>query len=621
MGKSFSSRLSQIILLIVSILFIVMLGIVSFSSHALIAEEATKGAGNMLKSTVLEIEKEMEKVESTLQSVAWMVYEHQDEEEILYTITHEIVKRHPNISGSAIAFADGHHKGMHYFSPYSYMDPKTGEIHSMQLGNDDYNYFDMEWFKVAFSTKKSYWTEPYFDEGGGEIQMSTFCLPLFDLEGNVFAVMTADIPIDQMREKLNSIHPYEHSYIVMASRSGRLLNDKDTSVTLLSLAEKNKDPRVKEFSKAMMEGKSGYSRFMFDGIAGFVIYGPLENGWSAAISCQYRDVLRRSSQMHLILIIVGLIGILIMFLICYRTILRLTRPITELSVSALNMAKGNFQAQLPEIKSKDEMMMLHDSFSYMQKSLTHYINELKTTTAQNERMEGELNVARKIQMGMLPRNYPDNLYAFLEPAKEVGGDLYDFFIKDKMLYFAVGDVSGKGVPASLVMAITRAAFRFIAGLGLQMNEIISRINDSVSVGNETNMFVTLFAGRINLETGECEYCNAGHNPIIVLPPDEEAYYLKVKPNLAVGLFEGFPYQAEKMTLKKGTRLLLYTDGVSEAENHGKELYGDDRLIAWARQADRNMDNKDFVDGLYAAVKTFTDGNEANDDITIMSFTI
>ena len=621
MGKSFSSRLSQIILLIVSILFIVMLGIVSFSSHALIAEEATKGAGNMLKSTILEIEKDLGNVESTLQSVAWMVYEHQEEEDILYLITHEIVNRHDNISGSAIAFVDGHHKGMHYFSPYSYRDTQTGEIRSLQLGNEDYNYFEMEWFKTAYSTKHSYWSEPYFDEGGGEIRMSTFSMPLFDPEGKVFAVITADIAIDQIQEKLNSIHPYEHSYVVVASRSGKLLNEKDTNLTLLSLAAANKDPRVTAFSKAMMEGKSGYSRYLYDGIAGFVIYGPLENGWSAAISCQYRDVLKRSSQMHLILIIVGLIGIFIMFLICYRTILRLTRPITELSVSALNMAKGNFQARLPEIKSKDEMMMLHDSFLYMQKSLTHYIQELKTTTAQNERMEGELNVARNIQMGMLSRDYPENLYAFLEPAKEVGGDLYDFFLKDKTLYFAIGDVSGKGVPASLVMAITRAAFRFIAGLGLPMDEVISKINDSVSVGNKTNMFVTLFAGRIDLETGECEYCNAGHNPIIVLPPDEEAYYMKAKPNLAVGLFEGFPYQREELTLKKGTRLLLYTDGVSEAENRQKELYGDDRLIAWARQAAQDLNNQDFVNGLYAAVKTFTAGNEANDDITIMSFTI
>lgn len=621
MGKSFSSRLSQIILLIVSILFIVMLGIVSFSSHALIAEEATRGASNILKATILEVEKEFEKVESTLQSVAWMVYEHQDEDDVLYMITHEIVNRHPNIFGSAIAFVPGYHQGKHYFSPYSYKDAQTGEIHSMQLGNDEYDYFEMEWFKVAYDTKKSHWSEPYFDEGGGEMMMSTFSMPLFDLQGNVFAVITADVPIDQMREKLNAIHPYEHSHVLVASHSGKLFNEKDTSITLFSLAEKIDDPRVEEFSKAMVEGKSGYSRFFYDGVLSFVIYGPLENGWSAAISCQYRDVLKRTSQMHIILIIVGLAGLFVMFLICYRTILRLTRPITELSISALNMAKGNFQAQLPEIKSHDEMMLLHDSFLYMQKSLTHYIDELKTTTAQNVRMEGELNVARNIQMGMLSRDFPSNLYAFLEPAKEVGGDLYDFFVKDKTLYFTVGDVSGKGVPASLVMAITRAAFRFIAGLGVPMNEVISRINDSVAAGNDTNMFVTMFVGRINLETGACEYCNAGHNPIIVLPPDEEAYYLKAKPNLAVGLFDGFPYQEEKLSLKKGTRLLLYTDGVSEAETRQKDLYGGDRLIAWSRQADRKMNNQDFVNGLYAAVKAFTDGNEANDDITIMSFTI
>ena len=165
----------------------------------------------------------------------------------------------------------------------------------------------------------------------------------------------------------------------------------------------------------------------------------------------------------------------------------MTRPITELSVSALNMAKGNFKAKLPEITSQDEMLRLHDSFIYMQNSIADYIEQLKTTTSANERMESELNVARNIQMGMLRTDFPENVAALLVPAKEVGGDLYDFVQKGDYLYFTIGDVSGKGVPASLMMAITRAGLRFVAGMEQTMDKLLERINVSVTDTNSNNM--------------------------------------------------------------------------------------------------------------------------------------
>ena len=175
---------------------------------------------------------------------------------------------------------------------------------------------------------------------------------------------------------------------------------------------------------------------------------------------QYAIAYRADLSLPLVLgsnlVIVGVVALLILYFLCRKEIRRMTRPITELSVSALNMGKGNFKAQLPEITSKDEMLRLRNSFVYMQNSISDYISELKTTRNDNERMESELNVARTIQMGMLNTNFPPQLHALLIPAKEVGGDLYDFIRKGDLLHFAVGDVSGKGVPASLVMSITRA---------------------------------------------------------------------------------------------------------------------------------------------------------------------
>ena len=270
------------------------------------------------------------------------------------------------------------------------------------------------------------------------------------------------------------------------------------------------------------------------------------------------------------------------------------------------------------------MKSLHDSFVYMQNSIVDYIHELKTTISANERMESELNVARNIQMGMLRSDFPDKLHAMLIPAKEVGGDLYDFTLKDNKLAFAIGDVSGKGVPASLMMAITSAAIRFVSGRNMALDKTLSRINDGVTESNSNNMFVTLFVGRIDLATGHMEFCNAGHNPIIIIPPDAEPFFLKAKPNLAVGLFTDFNYIAESIDLKPGTRIVAYTDGVTEAERADQSQFGEDRLLAWAADPKTRSlatPDKDVVDDLYATIHSFTLDNPQNDDITILSLSL
>ena len=385
----------------------------------------------------------------------------------------------------------------------------------------------------------------------------------------------------------------------------------------------NKD--FQELGEDMRQGNDSIRRRIGKGRnMSFVVYGPLSNGWMLSISCLYRDVMKRTNTMSIFLFILGFIGLSLVFYFCRRTIKKMTRPITELSNAAINMAKGNFYASLPEIKSQDEMKSLHDSFVYMQNSIVDYIHELKTTISANERMESELNVARNIQMGMLRSDFPDKLHAMLIPAKEVGGDLYDFTLKDNKLAFAIGDVSGKGVPASLMMAITSAAIRFVSGRNMALDKTLSRINDGVTESNSNNMFVTLFVGRIDLATGHMEFCNAGHNPIIIIPPDAEPFFLKAKPNLAVGLFTDFNYIAESIDLKPGTRIVAYTDGVTEAERADQSQFGEDRLLAWAADPKTRSlatPDKDVVDDLYATIHSFTLDNPQNDDITILSLSL
>ena len=333
--------------------------------------------------------------------------------------------------------------------------------------------------------------------------------------------------------------------------------------------------------------------------------------------------LQDTPVMHIVMVAIGLASLAAIFFACRAVINYMTRPISDLSKAVLKMADGNLKAVLPEIKSEDEMRRLHDSFQTMQSSLLEYIDELKTTTVANERIRSDIELARKIQKGMLLKKFPPFLYAMLIPAKRVGGDLYDFNMKGDQLYFAIGDVSGKGVAASIVMAITRVMLRFVVGMGLPLDETLLRINNSFSESNEMGMFVTMFVARLDLKTGHMDYCNAGHNPILIIPPDAEPYFLRCKANIALGIMGNFTYEAEQIDLKPGTRIIAYTDGVTEAEKADLSQYGEERLVDWAKGIVKSFPEtstreKDIVDSLYDSVQAFVEDNPQNDDLTIVS---
>ena len=624
---SFSTRLSLNILLITSILFIIAIGVAAVSSHLLIAEEATKSAENLRDATISDIEKTLLEVEQSVKSNAWMIGENIGDSTVLYHITSSITKENANIIGSAIAFIPDYFEGFHWFSPYAY-ETTDGGIALKNLGNATYDYYAMEWFTVPMEQGEGVWSEPYLDEGGSGYMMSTFSLPIRDKDGKIYAVFTADVLLDWITQLLADIKPYPNSHVTLVSRKGYYLNagsDKRLlNATIYSTLDylTKKDRGIDRLVDSMMCGKKEVMQYSRGGKISFAVFGPLSNGWVASITCDYQEVLKRTSQMHMVLILIGLVGLLVLFVLCYLIIRKLTRPLSEISESALSIAKGNFNTPLPEIKSEDEIRKLRDSFDYMQRSIQSYITDLQTSTATNERYESELNIARKIQMAMVPRQFSSlesiDMHAVMVPAKEVGGDLYDYFIKDGKLYFAIGDVSGKGVPASLFMAITRAAFRFVASTGLTPSDIIRKLNKAVSDGNETGMFVTMFVGRLNLQTNEFLYCNAGHNPVVLVQPSGKAEFLNVKPNLAAGVLLDFTYEQQAYPIEPGSRLILYTDGVTEAERADKVQYGNDRLLAWATDTDRYHSEKEACDALLSAVKTFVEGNDQNDDITIMT---
>lgn len=250
----------------------------------------------------------------------------------------------------------------------------------------------------------------------------------------------------------------------------------------------------------------------------------------------------------------------------------------------------------------------------MNTELREAYDKLEETTKEKERIESELRIAREIQKRMLPRVFPRrrdvDLYAMMTPAKEVGGDLYGYALIDDLLYFCVGDVSGKGVPAALFMAEVTRMFRTLVDGKLQPDTIATRLNRALVEDNDQGMFVTMFIGLIDLKTGHMEFCNAGHNPPLL-----DGQYMKMEANAPIGLWQDIKFEGEEVDDMHGKTLFIYTDGINEAENIHKEQFGDERLKALL-QNDLG-DARQTSETVHKAVEEFVDGAEPSDDLTKM----
>ena len=540
----------------------------------------------------------------------------------LYRITQRMLDDNPAIVGSAIAFRPNYfpEKGV-WFSPYSYRDGDT--IRTKQLGGEDYDYHTMDWYHTPDSLKQDYWSEPYFDKGGGEMPMTTYSYPVMDEAGNLIAVITADILLDDL-SKLLDIKYYEHAYACMTSRNGTFISHPQKELvlrqTIFSVAEKMGLPELKEIGQEVIDGKSGMRRWKSPSYGdAYIFFVPLQHtGWSIAIVCKASEVFK--DVYKTVIFLISLFGLMLVLLTCllWRGVHRLIAPLTTFTKAADEVARGNLQAELPDIHTKDEMQQLHRSFSTMQQSLARQMEELKQVNEAKGRMEGELKAATDIQLSMLPSMPPKltdkhiDLYASLEPAREVGGDLFDFFIRDGKLFFCVGDVSGKGVPAALVMATTLSQFRNVASYKDDLTQIITSINKTTCDGNETLMFVTFFMGVLDLKTGRLRYCNAGHNkPFVVSDTITE---LSAKPGLPLGIDEDAPYVVGEYDMTDGTMLFLYTDGLTEAMNVQLELFGRQRLID---QLTREAGCKGQIEKMIQAVHQFVGDAPQSDDLTML----
>lgn len=634
MRRSLSARLSFWIVLVAALLLLGMIISLSRVWRTGVRAEVDKDAAQVLDNAVLRLDDILDDVERTASVLYRFVIRDLDKPDMMVSHSNNTIRYNSALSGCSISFEPGYYpsKG-EYYSIYSWPG-ENDQIEWEQEGADDYRYYEKEWYLYSKQLGYDCWTEPYLDTTGiagkGVEMLISYCTPVFDSTSVFVGAITLDLSLKQLSEALYNVRPYPNAYCILIGEGGKYLvhpdSDKLMTHSIYSDAEELAVPELVKLGESMEKQERGEQELFLNGQHYYVFYRPVPTtGWNIAIFCPESDIYGGYDRLQRKILWSLLAGLALVFLLSVLLIRHQLAPLAKLAEEADYIASGNFDRPMPVRKRNDEIGVLSQSFVHMQSSLVRHIQELTESTASRERMERELQIARNIQMGMVPHDFDlgkkVDLYASMVPAREVGGDLYDCFVQDDKLYLCIGDVSGKGVPASLFMSVARAMFRVVARQGLAPAEIARRINDTVSEKNDQMIFVTMFLAAVDLKTGVMEYCNCGHNAPVLFPgPDKAPAFLDCLSNTALGIESGFDYEGQRVDDMRGKILFLYTDGLNEAENADHEQFGNDRMLACLGDGPF-LDSRSLIDRLSEAVASHVAGAEASDDLTMLCLRI
>ena len=630
--RKLSVRVSLWVVMFAAVIFIAALGFLFYQSREAVRQEAISRATQILDKTSLRVEGILNRVEVATYMTEWLVQRHPNKADSMFVYSRGMLLNNPDFYNCSIAFEPYYFKNQgRYFSAYSKHDGDS--IRTIQGGSDNYQYFFMDWFLMPSLLNKPCWTEPYmdYDVATATSEMVTsYCMGIKDKDDKMIGVINTSLSLNWLSQTISAVKPYPNSYSIMVGRGGTYFvhpdSTKITRQTIFTQTIEHPDTALTALGHAMQRGEEGIKQMNIDGVDSYVFFKPLgKTGCSMAIVCPESDIFGGFDRLRRTVMTIVCVGLLLMLYFFIRIITRELSPLRRLAKEAETIASGQFDTQLPDFKRSDEIGQLSQSFGNMQQSLVRYIEELKETTAQKASMESELQVASGIQMSMLPNKFPDreglDMYASMTPAKEVGGDLYNYLLKDDSLYFCLGDVSGKGVPASLFMAQATRLFRTLANQQMAPADICTHMNEALSGDeNPTNMFVTLFVGLVDLKSGHLSFCNAGHNPPIIGGGEHHGDFLKMQSNFPIGVMPGLEFQGEEIENIKGRPLFIYTDGLNEAENREYAQFGDEHLLDILRNT--HFDTaRQVVETLAAEVERHRDGADPNDDLTMMCLRI
>ena len=560
MKTSLSKRLTYRIMTVVLVMMAVIAGVVYFTVREYMLDEAKERYQNIPLENRQELRRRLSDVYVAAENNVHDIERDLNDPDKLFAHVERIVKNNPTIICCGLLFEPDYYpeKGQ-FFTPYATRG-SDDQVRVTRIDSIYQSYIDEDWYQERMKKDQAEWTEAYFENlkhtnNKEQRLLTTYAVPIHDGKAqHPVALLCCDLSLEWLRTKMMEnviVIDGQGTYIIHPDKE-RMLSD--------TLAVKD-----------IIKGNHGSAMVTIDGVKSWIYYRHVKyTDWTMAMVVPEDVILKHARGLNLIILLAMIIGLVVIYLFCRHQIKEIADPIA----------------------------------------------------LQKAAVERELQIAHDIQMAMLPKTFPPfperhdiKIFAELTPAKAVGGDLYDFFIRDEKLIFCIGDVSGKGMPASLVMAVTQALFRnvatHIADHIANPNHIVNSMNASISEGNDSNMFVTLFVGVLDLQTGHLRYCNAGHDA-----PYIDGTLLPCDSNLPIGVMPDWNFTEQETDIAPGTLLFLYTDGLTEAENASHELFGKQRITDII--ASYKGSPQELIETMTATVQQFVGDTEQSDDLTMLA---
>lgn len=588
MANSLTARLVILLTLSISLVLLSLAALEYLRSRDRILAEVDLSTQRTIDEAAHNLENRLATIEETTKLLAEILEQEDYSESELVALLQQAVDERSDIFGAAIALDPRWSSdSWNGFAAYYYFESAGPPVYRDLSG--DYDYTSRAWYHLPRDREQPLWSEPYFDDGGGDVLMATFSVPMYrERNGNreFYGVVTADIALEEIQSYVNRITLGESGFGFLLSRTGRLMatpNQAQLMQPVLKVLSEGQN--LAQWGALVSDAKAGRTvreRLPCTRQAGDCLlkFSPLNTTrWPLGVYYSEREMLKPLRDYLARLLGSTAITLLLLLLIVALVSRRITRPLTSLANASAKLAEGDFSTPMPPTRRGDEVGRLINAFASMQDKLQHYIRVLREETASRNRIEGELNAASEIQMAMLPRGGRSvidaddfQLWARLSPAKSVGGDFYNYKSANNQLLFAVGDVSDKGVPAALFMARAMTLLQELPAAGLPVGSAMAELNNPLTHRNENCMFVTLFLGRLNLDSLELEFCSAGHTPPSLLR-EGKAQSLELVAGPALGLAPDLDFPSNRLQLEPGDLLAVFTDGIDEAFNEAGEQYG------------------------------------------------
>lgn len=450
-----------------------------------------------------------------------------------------------------------------------------------------------------------------------------YCYPIYQYNTQSPGYLKLDFPIKTITDIICVNKLYQYGYLFITDSLGNYLAHPFLqSQDKFSFGKTNANNDLTDALKhKIIKGETGGYTYYDNNIKYFVYYEPIDcMHWRLGIVCPYNETLKSSHKLYWIIFICLGGGLLFLFIGIVKVVHLLSSPLKQLAYTARQIADGQFNVEIPHLKSSNEITELYDSFRYMQHNLVNYIEKLKISTAEREQRNSEMSLARRIQQRFLPHHIllPDNLQlaADLRQSQEVGGDFYEFFMLGNRLYFAIGDVSGKGTPAALYMVSVSKLFRYVACSHNSTAMICNIINKHMCEDAEDDMYVTMFMGIIDINTGIMTFTNAGHPYPLVIHENGETNFLSKYPDVPIGILENHNFSEHTYTIRKNNSLLFYTDGITDAENPAGQFYGKDQLVSCIKNMSQHSP-KQIIQAILEDHKRHIASRKQSDDLTLL----